>query len=239
MRKADILLEIKRTAKTNDGVPLGWRKFESDTGIKYSDWYGKYWARWSDAIREAGLVPNQFQASYDSSELLDKYAHLARELGRIPVEGDLRMKARNDSEFPHDRPFRRFGTKSSLVAQVLEFCCSRSGYEDVVRLCEEYIADHPQVSDEAGPKEEEIGFVYLMKSGRFYKIGKTNSVGRREYELAIQLPEKAKTIHVIRTDDPSGIEAYWHRRFAEKRGNGEWFKLGPADVAAFKKRKFM
>jgi hypothetical protein len=81
--------------------------------------------------------------------------------------------------------------------------------------------------------------VYLLKSGRYYKIGRTNAVGRCERELAIQLPERAVVIHSIKTDDPAGIESYWNMRFSDRRKNGEWFELLANDVTVFKRRKFM
>jgi len=104
-------------------------------------------------------------------------------------------------------------------------------------LCE---AASPKSKIDKEPEEEpespeKIGYVYLIRHGRYYKIGKTNSIGRREYDLAIQMPEKLTTVHVIKTDDPDGIEAYWHRRFAAKRKGGEWFDLNASDIKAFKK----
>ena len=82
-----------------------------------------------------------------------------------------------------------------------------------------------------------MGYVYLLKSGRYYKIGKAVAPDRRRYEIGLQLPEKAEPVHSIETDDPSGVEAYWHRRFAEKRGEGEWFDLSAEDIKAFKRWK--
>ncbi|MDQ3804665.1 MAG: hypothetical protein M3416_12635 [Acidobacteriota bacterium] len=139
MNKTHILQEIKRTARANGGVPLGWRRFTTETGIKEYDWLGKFWARWSDALREAGFAPNQFQGAYDKTELLEKYARLTQELGRLPTANDLRLKDRLDANFPNAKVFERLGTKSELVQQLLEYCRSCEGYEDVIRLCEGYV----------------------------------------------------------------------------------------------------
>jgi len=239
MKKEQIVQEIKRTADANGGVPLGWRKFAQETGIRDSVWLGKHWARWGDAVREAGYTPNQMTEAYEEADLFEKFISVARELKKLPTDKDLRLKAHHNADFPDAATFRRLGTKTDLVRRLMEYCRTREGYEDIVAMCESHAPRKQDNHQEQLAVEGEIGFVYLMKSGKFYKIGRSNSTGRREYELAIQLPEKLKTVHVIRTDDPSGIEAYWHKRFEANRGNGEWFDLSAADVAAFKRRKFM
>ena len=239
MDKARIIDEIRRTAKENGGTPLGEGRFRSETGIRESDWYGKYWARWGDAVREAGFSPNAFQSKVLSDEqLLEKLIALIREFGHYPTRGELGIKRRGDSSFPVDDVFfRRFGGRYESVKRLVKHCLAGDGYEDVLAICQPLEMQSREASDPKRPQSlGQVGYVYLLKSGRYYKIGRTNAVGRREYELAIQLPEKMTRIHTIKTDDPAGIEAYWHRRFQDRRKQGEWFALAPQDVSAFRRR---
>lgn len=231
-----IIAEIKRTAAENGGKPLGRLRLEAATGIRPIDWM-RYWPRFGDAQRAAGFEPNERTAAYDADELCRSLAVLARELGRFPTQADLRVKGHADPSFPSLRTFdKRLGAKPDIVAKVAAYCSANPEFSDVLAWC----AVKPEAPEaNAKPDTSNDGFVYLLKSGRHYKIGKTNSVGMRERQLQIQLPEKARTVHAIKTDDPSGIEAYWHRRFEAKRKNGEWFELSAQDVAAFRRRKFM
>ena len=46
-------------------------------------------------------------------------------------------------------------------------------------------------------------------------------------------PSDVRIVHSIETDDPEGIEKYWHARFAERRvQTKEVFRLTPDDIAA-------
>ncbi len=239
MTKEQILDEIKRIAAANNGVPPGSQKFKTETGIGESAWSGKYWARWGDALREAGFSPNVWQVPHSDDVFIQSYVRLIRELGHFPAVRELSLKRRQDPSFPSSGTFVRFGSKPTAAKRIIEFCGQNKGYEDVIRICEPIAAESsPRTAKTSTPQVVE-GFVYLIKSGRHYKIGRSNAAGRREYELALQLPERATKIHEIRTDDPPGIEVYWHNRFAAKRRGGEWFELDSSDVSAFKRRKVM
>jgi len=157
----------------------------------------------------------------------------------VPVNLELRRKAQTDKSFPSHTVFSRFGGKEKLLEVVVWYCQSHPGHEDIIALCSQRKCDSkPETETGRGTKEKVLtGFVYLMQSGRHYKIGHTNCVGRRERELKIQIPVPPKTIHRIETDDPIGVEAYWHKRFSDNRGEGEWFDLTPEDVRAFKRWK--
>ena len=237
MDRPTIIAEIKRIALGNGGRAPGREAFERTTGIKMAEWYPHLWLRWGDALQEAGYAPNLLQGKVRDEALIGKYIEFVRELGRIPVEGEIRRKAREDRSFPSHSVFGRFGGKTKLLNAVAAYCRTTGAFEDVLSLCGPRQASTESPVPNVREPKVVTGFVYLMKSGRHYKIGRTKSVGRRGSELAIKIPVPPTTVHSIETDDPVGVENYWHSRFADKRGEGEWFELAPGDVKAFQRWK--
>lgn len=239
MTKDEILAEIRRTAAANGGKPLGRERFLAETGIGTTELEGKYWVRWNDAVREAGLTPNSLNTALASDALLHKLVALIRELGHFPVAGELKMKGRTDPTFPNVKTFDRFGSKVERIGAVAAFA-RKMEYEDVVEICVKTGATRsplPESDNDVNPDVVAVGYVYLLRHGsaREFKIGRTNNPIRREGEIGIELPQELQPLHVISTDDPAGVEAYWHRRFAQKRLKNEWFALSASDVRAFRR----
>ncbi|MBI3678773.1 MAG: GIY-YIG nuclease family protein [Proteobacteria bacterium] len=239
--KESIIAEIQRTAAENDGVPLGQGVFERETGIAVSSWRGKYWRTWGEAVTAAGLVPNVRNEAHDRKFLIESLARLTRKNERFPTYADMRLERQVNRSFPGHQPLTRLGTVAERVEIVRQYASDNSEYGDILSLLPEVGANDDAPISESDSMLD--GFVYmgLLKIGREkrYKIGKTNLVERRTDQISVQLPADLELVHAIRTDDATGIEAYWHRRFAAKRTKGEWFNLSREDVTAFKRRKFM
>ena len=229
-----IIAEIQRLASENGGAAPGVAAFANATGITQGRWRGVYWARWSDALLEAGLVPNVLVGKRDSAELLHKVAELCRSLGKVPTYTEMRMQVRQDASFPNDKTVaKHFGNMVELTDS-LRRLSENPDYEYLKALMPRIEELNQQI---LGVKAVD-GFVYLLKSGNHFKVGCTLNLERRIKEISVAMPETVVLAHSIKTDDPSGIEAYWHKRFADRRANGEWFRLSAEDLRAFRRRVF-
>src|SRR3989338_6355582 len=133
--KQDILDAIRQTARENSGRPLGTARFAKETGITSYEW-GKYWARFGDAQKEAGCLPNKLNRAYSENFLIEKVINLARKLGRFPTYQEMTVARGSDPTFPHARVYARRGSKGQLVATVKKHCEKKAEYDDVLRMCD-------------------------------------------------------------------------------------------------------
>ena len=234
MDRQDILDTIRRTAEANGGVPLGEDRL-AQLGIPPTLW-GRYWPRLTVAQREAGFKPNKANEPHPEEDALARLVGLTRELGKVPPSRERIVKHHQDPSFPSERVWKRLGPRAKLLARLTKYARGHPEHDDVLAFCSAQV-NLDDVPESTGPVPA-FGSDYLLKGpGHRYKIGRTNAFGRRRRELAIQLPFDTRKVHVIEADDPEGVEAYWHRRFAAKRINSEWFELQAEDVAAFKRWK--
>ena len=239
--KDDVLEAIRETAAKNGGVPLGQLRFKNEAGIAVHEWRGKFWLRWSEALAEAGFTPNTRHMAYDQDFLLTKLAELTREHKHFPTYPEMLFAKNKDEMFPGKEGFMRLGSKSKRTQLLREFANQKPEFSDILAYLpsSEFSEDTEERTIENSGGDEVEGFVYMIKSGRHYKIGRTTAVPRRHREITLELPEEPSRVHHIRTDDPEGIERYWHNRFAAFRANGEWFALTSREVRIFKRRRFM
>lgn len=235
--KSEIIAEIRRIAVANSGT-LSLKKFLELSGLPERQVRGRYWATWNEALAEAGVETNTFSTpKSDELGVITALSKLIEQLGRWPTETQLTVERQRNPSFPSIHVFRRLAKEVSLPAKVIAYCTDIGRFPIAQRIARAKVeTESPKERDNQDPI---AGYVYMMRCAKRYKIGKSNSPSRRYREVRLDLPDETILVHTIPTDDPSGIEAYWHRRFADKRiRDTEFFTLTKADVAAFKRRKY-
>ncbi|MGX1194588.1 GIY-YIG nuclease family protein [Metabacillus sp. SLBN-84] len=87
------------------------------------------------------------------------------------------------------------------------------------------------------PPGQAPGYVYFVQehmNGSF-KIGKTKNIEKRMNVFGVKLPFKNELVFLIKSGNHHQTEAAFHRYFANKRIEGEWFSLSENDLEWIKK----
>lgn len=235
----EILSAIRREAEAQGGRPPGVLRFQQATGIKVAQWRGRYWARWSEAVVEAGFAPNQWQGRVATDDqILRRLADLALELGHYPTSAEQRLRHRQDSEFPGDNTIAsRIGDRATQLRRLLDLSLAEPGYSPLHDMVGPLLTPAGTPTPAQQVALGASGSVYLMRTGVHHKIGRSTHISRYSSKVDPRHPGRAQIVHEIETDDPEGIERYWHQRFARKRINEECFALTDDDVRAFMRRR--
>jgi hypothetical protein len=92
-----------------------------------------------------------------------------------------------------------------------------------------------RVEKEARAKLPDPGYVYVLKSqSGAYKIGRSKNPEDRVRTFGVKLPFQIEFELLIRSEYHRKLERDLHKRFADKRLEGEWFQLSPEDIEALR-----
>lgn len=91
LMRAHIISETQRLAAHNGGQAPDNQAFVSATGITETKWRGKYWARWGDALVEAGFKPNAWIGKSDSDTIIPGVIAATRHYNRFPTNAEISM----------------------------------------------------------------------------------------------------------------------------------------------------
>jgi len=244
MTRDEVLEAIRVTAEANGGTPLGERRFTRETGIAKHHWqkYGTL----GKLQEELGFSVNEMNKAKSEGDLVDQFISLCSRYQKFPTEQQLKQARQEDpSSFASHGTFDRLGKTKALKAATIVAALSEEQtlnpmQQAALDICLP-IAEQGEVeTTDPDAKLVGCGYVYLFRDGKAYKIGNSTDPDSRRAALQTGNPRRISLVHRIITDDPKGIEDYWHRRFSQYRiritEGHEWFNLSRDDIAAFKAR---
>jgi hypothetical protein len=237
MDKLQVIRRLTQLAGERGGH-ISFRAFGEATGLSDRWLRDQPWFQgWNALLTEAGLATKSFKVDRTPpTTIAEAVAGLIIRSGKWPTEDELRRERARNSTFPSATLISTMRRSGALARLIVELGALQPAFSAAAEIAAKHEVPAP---DEANLDEKIKGYVYMLRSGRSYKIGKSIDPSRRFREVRLELPDETSQVHAIATDDPSGIEAYWHQRFASKRvRNTEFFSLTAEDVRAFKRRKY-
>ena len=108
-------------------------------------------------------------------------------------------------------------------------------FEQKARRVVEAVREMERRANTRGQQKEPVhGFVYVIRLGDFYKIGR--SVRPTERINGMSLSEKPEVICTIKVKDAAAFERGMHKKYRKHKHHREWFKLPPDVVDELRKR---
>ncbi len=243
MDRENVIAMVQHTATGNGGKPLGEKTFYTQTGLTEAALLRAGFPGYGTAVEAAGYQRNTFQQAYSDDQMFEPLAKLTRQLARFPKRRERQVERRQNSFFPGEASCSRRAKQEPLEIALLNWCRSQESFNDVAEILESAISTPANLEGvPKHPRKVVNGYVYLMRygaHGKDFKIGFTDNVARREAQIDMMSPSDVRVVWKIETDDPKGIEEYWHKRFKDRRvAAKEIFRLTAEDIAAFKRRKY-
>ena len=135
-----------------------------------------------------------------------------------------------------------YGDATHCECYGVEFCYFGDGWDAFVKFSDlgkltdgiwdviETYADPAPTPEARFLKDQQPGWIYIFAGGGYCKIGKSIDPDKRIRQISPKLPFDIVMVHKFYTTDIHTEEIELHRRFADKRANGEWFQLAEGDL---------
>ena len=102
---------------------------------------------------------------------------------------------------------------------------------NAVRLCAE-------LSEKRHKRKTRNAYLYLVKSGDYYKIGRTANLNKRLESYVTHSPFEIELIAYTKTQFSEKLERRAHDRYFHLRHRGEWYKLDEMSLIDIMARYF-
>lgn len=166
--------------------------------------------------------------------------HITHEAGRVPSQLPDRLQGWKNPSNLGSLMMRECGdfislfadiTKDSdicqLAVEALTLSIQRTirVMREVELVAETMIKKVSKFQHSAPYTESKPGYVYILRYGYYYKIGKANNVSSRITDLGVSMPEEPELIHTIEASEPFIAEKYLHDLFESQKVRREWYDL--------------